>query len=275
MVAQNTATKVTRLSMLRVLSLGAGVQSTTMALMAAAGELTPMPDAALFADTGWEPAGVYAHLARLKGQLPFPVHVVSAGNIRDAILAGKNRVGGHFASVPWHLGNGGLGRRQCTREYKLEPLQRKQREMLGYAPRQRIPRNSVEIWIGISLDEVGRMKPAREAWQTNRWPLIERSMNRWDCLQWLRRHGHAEPVKSACVGCPYRDNASWRSLTEAEFADAVAVDRQLRDRGSRSMRHQMFMHRSLKPLDQVDMRTDAELGQLDLFQNECEGMCGV
>lgn len=51
---------------LRVISLGAGVQSTTMALMAAAGEIGPMPDCAIFADTGWEPAAVYEHLARLR-----------------------------------------------------------------------------------------------------------------------------------------------------------------------------------------------------------------
>ena len=47
---------------LRCLSLGAGVQSTTMALMAAHGALTPMPDCAIFADTGWEPEAVYDHL---------------------------------------------------------------------------------------------------------------------------------------------------------------------------------------------------------------------
>jgi hypothetical protein len=40
---------------LRVLSLGAGVQSTTLALLAAHGEVGPMPDCAIFADTRWEP----------------------------------------------------------------------------------------------------------------------------------------------------------------------------------------------------------------------------
>ena len=45
-----------------VISLGAGVQSTTMALMAAHGLLTPMPIAAIFADTGAEPEPVYDHL---------------------------------------------------------------------------------------------------------------------------------------------------------------------------------------------------------------------
>ncbi len=59
---------------LRVLSLGAGVQSTTLALMAAHGEVGPMPDCAVFADTGWEPRAVYDHLAWLMSPnvLPSP-----------------------------------------------------------------------------------------------------------------------------------------------------------------------------------------------------------
>jgi len=46
---------------LRALSLGAGVQSTTLALMAAHGEIGPMPDCAIFADTGWEPQALGVH----------------------------------------------------------------------------------------------------------------------------------------------------------------------------------------------------------------------
>src|SRR5687767_3560347 len=59
-----------------MISLGAGVQSSTMALMAAHGEITPMPAAAIFADTGNEPAGVYRWLEWLTTQLPFPVNRV-------------------------------------------------------------------------------------------------------------------------------------------------------------------------------------------------------
>ena len=35
------------------------------------------------------------------------------------------------------------------------------------------------------------------------------------------------------------------------------------------------MHRSLKPLRDVDFRTMEEMGQLNFFTDECEGMCGV
>ncbi|HXF81293.1 MAG TPA: hypothetical protein VNN19_00860 [bacterium] len=78
-----------------ILSLGAGVQSTTLALMAARGEIE-RPEAAIFADTGWEPRAVYEHLAWLIAELDgsLPVHVVrkqhrdgAPANIRDDVLA--------------------------------------------------------------------------------------------------------------------------------------------------------------------------------------------
>ena len=83
-----------------MLSLGAGVQSTTLALMAAHGEIGPIPDCAIFADTGWEPKAVYEHLAWLRSinVLPVPVHIVSAGNLRADIFAGAQ--GKRWASIP-------------------------------------------------------------------------------------------------------------------------------------------------------------------------------
>lgn len=125
---------------LRVLSLGAGVQSTTLALMAAHGEFGSV-DCAIFADTGWEPAAVYDHLRWLMSPnvLPFPVHIVSAGNIRDGLMAAAD--GKRWASIPAFTrtvnrrGNVSIGmiRRQCTTTRKIEPIRRKVRELAGQA----------------------------------------------------------------------------------------------------------------------------------------------
>lgn len=273
---------------LNVLSLGAGVQSTTMALMAAHGDLTPMPDCAIFADTGWEPNAVYEHLKWLMdGRLPFPVHVVSAGNIRDDLITRSRprESPGRFITAPFFLLHGdgqvGMGRRQCTGNYKIEPIDKKVRELLGKGSRDRIARGTVERWIGISLDEAMRAKPSLVQWAVHRWPLIERKMHRRDCIKWLTNFGYRVPAKSACIGCPYHDNAAWRDMRDNrpdEWADAVAVDKAIRvpiDYRAPKMRAQQFMHRSLKPLDEVDLSTPADWGQQDLFNNECEGMCGV
>lgn len=256
------------------LSLGAGVQSTALALKAARGEITPMPEAAIFADTGWEPKKVYDHLDWLERQLPFPVHRVSAGNIRDGLVAGAG--GARWASIPAFTETG-LLRRQCTKEYKLVPIRRKVRELAGIAGKRSPKEPIVTQWIGISTDEAIRMKPSREAWQTNRWPLIELGMSRADCLAWMERNGYPQPPKSSCIGCPFHSNDLWRDMRDnspEEWADAVEIDRMIRT-GYRGMRQQLFLHRSLKPLDEVDLRTDAEKGQPDLFMNDCEGMCGV
>lgn len=295
---------------LRTLSLGAGVQSTTMALMAAHGEIGPMPDCAIFADTGWEPKGVYDHLAWLMSPnvLPFPVHVVSAGNIRAQLVAAGG--GERWASIPAFtrmvtpagaevpildedddgeivtIGTRrtaketvsiGMIRRQCTTEFKIVPIRRKVRELAGLTRKRSPTHPVVEQWIGISTDEITRAKPSFEAWQLKRFPLIEMRMSRADCLAWLKRHDYPLPPKSACIGCPFHDDSRWRHMRDhdpAAWGDAVEVDRAIRT-GLRGIRGEVFLHRSAVPLDAADLSTPADHGQLDLWMNECEGMCGV
>jgi hypothetical protein len=269
--------------MLNVISLGAGVQSTTMALMAAHGEITPMPDCAIFADTGWEPAAVYDHLKWLisPNVLPFPVYVVSAGNIRDDLLRRESARAGRFVTIPAYSiskrGKEGIGRRQCTGHYKIEPLNKKVRELLGKGPRERIAPGSADKWIGISTDEIIRATPSHVRYIRNRHPLIENRVSRRDCLAWLGKRGYPQPPKSACIGCPFHGNATWRAIknkTPEEWAQAVEIDEAIR-KPILGLVAEQFLHPSRKPLAEVDLRTDAELGQGDLFDHECEGMCGV
>lgn len=264
---------------LRVLSLGAGVQSSTLALMIAHNEI-PMVDAAIFSDTQWEPRAVYTWLDWLETQLPFKVYRVTAGNLRANVVESKNTTGGRFATIPWHIinpdGSFGMGRRQCTSEYKLNPLRLKKRELLGFKPRQRIPLGACETLIGISLDEYRRMKPSTDRWDTSVWPLIDRKMTRNDCLGWLQRHGYPEPAKSSCIGCPYHSKREWQAIKAdpVAWADALEIDAIIRE-PVRGQRGQQYMHSTRIPLAKVDLTTPADHGQSDLFNNECEGMCGV
>lgn len=260
------------------LSLGAGVQSSTMALMAAKSELGPMPDAAIFSDTQWEPKAVYDWLDWLETQLPFPVVRVTAGSLRDAIVSGKNSTGQKFAPVPWFVrnpdGSEGMGRRQCTREFKIDPVRKAKRALLGYEPGKRIPVGSCVTWIGISTDEAARMKPSRERWNVNRHPLIEVGMSRGHCLAWMAKNGYPQPPKSSCIGCPYHSDHEWRQIKSDPDAwkDAIYIDGVIRDQDKK---RKQFMHKSMKPLGEVDLTTAEESGQFTLWDNECEGMCGV
>lgn len=264
--------------MICVISLGAGVQSTTLALMAARGEIGPMPDCAIFADTQWEPAAVYKHLDWLEQQLPFPVHRVTKANIREHIARPRGKY--TRVDIPAYVMNadgsrGGLMQRGCTREFKIRPIVKKVRELIGLTGKRAPKVPVVEQWIGISTDEAMRMKPSHEDFIAHRWPLIEMRMSRGDCLEWIKRNGFPQPPKSACIGCPFHDNEQWRALTPAEFAEAVEVDKRLRGSVNFRAKGTLFLHRSMVPLDQVDLRSDEEKGQLNMFNNECEGMCGV
>jgi len=265
---------------LNIISLGAGVQSSTMALMAACGELTPMPDGAIFADTGAEPKAVYEWLDWLEKQLPFPVYRVSSGNLRADIEAGTNSTGQRFAAVPWHMlsprGKNAIGRRQCTAEYKLKPIRRKTRELVGLAKGQRCKDVRVIQWIGISIDEVMRMKPSRDGWTKNIFPLCDLRISRNDCLKWMADKGYSPPPRSACTFCPFKSNKEWRHLRDnypAEWQDAIAVDKFIRHQPKNKATQ--YAHPKRIPLDEVDLRTLEDHGQMNMFNNECEGMCGV
>ena len=202
--------------MKHILSMGAGVQSSTMALMFAKGEfegIWPMPDVAVFADTGAEPEHVYRWLDWLEPLLPFPVMRVSDGNLRDDII--ESTKGGRFVGAPFYAVSPSSGRetplrRQCTREYKITPITRFVREYCGYKKGERIKELVARQYIGISLDEAIRMKPAREKWLDNQWPLIDKRMTRSDCLLWMQRNGYPKPEKSSCTFCPYHSDAHWR-----------------------------------------------------------------
>ena len=110
---------------LTVISLGGGVQSSVMALMASQGAFDAIPDCAIFADTHWEPPSLYTHLDWLAERLGFPVYIVDNGrSLREDVKTLTNHSGNHsFVDLPLYLkgrnGHGdGIGRRQCTEHYK-------------------------------------------------------------------------------------------------------------------------------------------------------------
>lgn len=264
---------------MRLLSLGAGVQSTVLALMAADGTL-PGCDGAIFADTRWEPRRVYTHLDRLAEVLTaadIPLYRVSAGDLRSDAINPEHR----FASIPHYVrnpdGSDGMGRRQCTSEYKLVPIRRKVRELLGSPPpdHRRVPRGRVaEQWIGFSTDEIGRVSDSDVSYVRNRHPLLELGMDRQACTRWLHARGWGTVEKSACIGCPYHGNQQWRQLRDNypdEWRDAVEFDRAIRKGGARGqpLDGTAYLHRSRVPLDQAPIdhvtRTEWRARQGDLL----------
>ncbi|WP_271190334.1 hypothetical protein [Dactylosporangium matsuzakiense] len=235
-------------------------------MLAVHGEIPPF-DAAIFADTGWEPAAVYAHLTRLKSiatAARIPVIRVSAGNIRRDALNPAHR----FASMPLFTlgpaGERGMARHQCTNEYKIRPIKAEVRRRLGYPHPKRVPAGLVaEMAIGISVEEIHRARDADVAYMRNVFPLLDLGWRRDDCLAYLERHGVTGVGKSSCVGCPYHDDGFWSRLktdSPAEWVDAVTFDAAIRHGcagaapAGQPLRGRFFLHRQRVPLEQVVLR---------------------
>lgn len=293
---------------IHVLNLGAGVQSTALALMShkrIAPDSIPVFDCAIFADTQGEPKAVYDHLAWLMAEVAssFPVIIRSQGNLAEHLKKGTNSTGGRFASIPAFTAAKegakaeGMVRRQCTKEYKTDVIEKAiRRDVLGLEPRKRRPKDvTVHQYLGLSYDEPNRIfgkgnKPGVKDRILGRgyvphFPLYELMLTREHLRGWLSRYGipHRVP-RSACTFCPYRSDAEWINMREHDpesFAHAVDVDNSLRVDGNvfnRNMDQKLYLHRSCRPLAAVDFKPKCEHEkQMDLTfaAIEREGMCGV
>jgi hypothetical protein len=301
--------------MKRFLSLGAGVQSSAILLMSCIGEL-PLLDGAVFADTQWEPSAVYEHLAWLTtfaAKAGITVHRVSQVRGRktnghrwasmplytkkvwqpceiedvrkleaEAKESGKDRI----RRIITELEAGrtseqrGMIRRQCTNEYKIKPIERfLRREVLGCKPKCRAPKNAIETWIGISMDEMKRMETRKDSyWQIFRYPLIRTmfldglGFTRGDCLMWLNRKGFPRPPRSACIGCPFHSDAEWKAIKAdpIQWADACEFDDAIRYCGG--MRGLVYLHPQRVPLREVNLDGAEACTEVD---GCAAGMCGA
>lgn len=249
---------------MKVLSLGWGVQSFTLAAMVALGELPPV-DAAIHADTTHESILTYRFAEKWTPWLEERgVRVVTVfEKDRNQLI---DRWNGVRIPAISNTPSGGRIHRQCTEEWKIKPIRRWLQANRDGAP--------VEQWLGISTDEAARMRGSDVKYVTHRWPLIEKRMNRLACMLWLEEHGLEIPSKSACTFCPYHNTHEWQRIKAIpeDWAEATAVDEAIR---KARPPYDLFVHPSRKPLVDVDLRTQEEKGQMRLWDEECSGLCGV
>jgi len=286
--------------MIRVLSFGAGVQSTALLLMSCQ-KMLPRLNLAIFADVGFEPKKVYDHLEWCKVEAAkHGIHVVVVRATEDGL---KNDVlnnlakpdGGRVVSLPYfsatQLGKvDGMVMRQCTADYKIKPiLNYLKREVLGLKPRQRASKTPViEQWMGISYDEATRAKPSLDKWRTHVFPFLNwgvdspdgKPWRRYQIINWLEEnYPEIKVPRSSCIACPFHSNEEWRSVKEnaEEWEEACKFDESIRTdkRIDKKLNSFLYVHKSGKPLREADIRSDEEKGQGTLWDNECEGMCGM
>ena len=273
---------------MRILSLGAGVQSSTLALMAEHGEIKKI-DAAIFADTQAEPRSVMDWLDFIETEVSYPIHRVTRGSLyKESLVLRKSSKTGKLCiptKIPAYVknpdGSRGIFGRKCTADYKVAVIEKKVKELLGITRFNNKKPVVCEQIIGISADEADREKPSRRSEIKNIYPLLDLGMTRQDCLDWMGKKGYPIPPKSSCTFCPFHSDDMWIELKKSdEWVEIVEFERELQrlaaiDDVTRGI---PFLHSSLVSIDQVvfkDRKKTHKLNQLNMFRNECYGMCGV
>jgi hypothetical protein len=275
---------------MKIISLGLGVQSTALYYMSSTGEL-PRCDYAIFADPGKEKKGTIEYLKFLqnwqKQNNGVPILVSRSKNLYRDLLQSTNSTGQRFSSVPAFTKNedGSIGmlRRQCTQEYKISIVDAAIRSILDTKV---ILKKKVEVWQGISLDELDRMSIPKRDWKIHIYPFCGYRVTskdtsklefpliktRNDLTNWYSINGLPLPPKSSCVFCPYQSDAAWFDMKinqPSDFKAAVKVDKAIRNSTAKGIKNQVFLHDSCRPLDQIIFKA----GQPDLWHGECSGNC--
>lgn len=270
---------------MKIISLGWGVQSFTLAAMSALGEL-PTVDYCVHADTTWEHQHTYRFAKQWQPWLEscgIKVITVKADDTNVAYAVVTPEKSYKYTNLPlYSVGStkgSGLGqiKRQCTSNWKIDPVRQFVAAELARRGLKKTP-GIVEQWIGISTDEWQRAKDSDVKYITHRYPLIEAGMSRNDCINWLTAHGLQVPGKSSCVFCPYHNSGAWRELKRQngpDWEDAVAVDEAIR-----YIRppYPLFVHRARVPLREAVVIPEdfgAEQGNLfNLDDVPCDsGVC--
>jgi len=256
---------------MRIMSFGGGIQTTALAIMVGRREVEC--DAMIFADTGGEHPKTYEHLEMLqawlkdRGYLGF--QTVRAKKVQPLY----EYVRDVSTVIPIRVGhNEALGRRQCTRQWKITPILEAARAMTAERP--------IIMQLGISMDEIHRMKDSPDKDVIREWPLIDLMMTREDCRRVIMDAGIDEPPKSACYFCPLLPAAYFRQLEANEpalFEKAAdledAMNQREIDKGRDKRVYLTALGRPVRELanGQLSMRELLVSGEGE----ECEGSCFV
>lgn len=269
---------------MKILSFGAGMQSTALALMSCENAVTkyktpypivPIYDAVIFCDLGFEPPWV-------KKQLEFTRRSCESAGIFFKILDTplyedfmKNFGERRTISIPWWtLNNDGHKSkmpRNCTIDYKVNEITKYVRwELLGYKKHQRLKPEDIkahEMHMGFSLEESRRCHDNPHRLFVNRFPLVDMGMTRADSYKYILEHWGLDTKASACAFCPFHKNFFFKHLKEfypEEYQKLVGMDNLLRDKNPKPpMDSDLFISRSRKRLEEL---TDSDCDDAECFE---------
>ncbi len=256
---------------MEILSCGAGMQSTALALMSCENKLikenrrngmvhplVPIYDAIIFCDLGLEPVWVYHQVDFIKkacDDAEIPFYVLQSplyGDYRHNF--GKSRV----VSIPfWTVdpdGKKGKMMRNCTLDYKINLICKFVRtELLGYKKGQRTKTEDIKahkMHIGFSKEEERRCRPNPHKMFENVFPLCEMNLTRADNYAYILDVWQLDTKASACCFCPFHTNYFYAYIKDndvAAYEKTIEFDEMLeREQPNTKIRSKMYISRSRK-----------------------------
>jgi len=241
-----------------VWSYGGGTQSAAIAVLILEGKL-PMPDIICMADTAREVQETWDYLERVVRPAGIDVKIIPHSYAYWDLYKGA---AGDLLIPAFTRQSGKVGKMHpfCSNEWKQRPVRRWLREQ-GVT--------ECDLWLGISTDEVERMKVSDVQWQRNVYPLIEIiPTSRRQCVSLVERHGWPTPPKSRCFMCPNMSPSHWRTLRDKapeDFAKAVELERELQ-----TLDADIYLHKLGIPLTDAVAQSDL---QSDMFDGCDSGFC--
>lgn len=270
-----------------IISYGAGTQSTGLILMALNGEYDlPRPDFAVFADTGAEPEFIYDYLDYFqkycKKHYGFDIYITKKKG--DSLFSKltfpskQSRNGFYTSSVPPFFtlnadGSKGMLNRQCTSDYKTNPTS-------SFINRNIEKKIKYNLWLGMSFDERSRMRISTNKRRLNYYPLVNNFVIRKMTIDYVKEKGLRPPQRSSCFFCPFHSDRYWKWLRKEhkyEFIKAIELEKTIQAKQNHNsiLKSIPFLHRSCKPLGEIDFDADTQLDMFPELIDECNGYCGI
>lgn len=253
------------------------MQSVAIATLILQGKIKK-PDISIFVDTGREKSTTLEYYNQnLASQ--FPITIIKAQDWLspkdfDVIVEQENR---KDVRIPAFTQNGKM-KGLCSGRWKVTAMRRFLRS---------IGVKNADILLGISADEIKRVRISDVGWLTNYYPLIDGlfsqkysnlTLKRLDCFKVIQDFGLPPAPKSSCYICPNMKPKEWVNLPLTDLEKAIAVEQDMQERTRGHLRQMPYLTNTNLPLKQAveKYKQDLELAERQgtFEMNECSsGYC--
>lgn len=170
-------------------------------------------------------------------------------------LADKLQRGIH-AGVPLFGSRGGRISQGCTAKWKVRAIRQELR--------RRGAKTAVS-YLGLTMDEVERMRISNVKWHQSAWPLIEGRIYRAQAQEELMRRSIPFLLSTECDFCPHKNRSRWERTSKPTIERIADIEKEFDGN--------LFFTPARIPLKEALKKMDD--GQMDIFDGCDGGYCHV